>query len=42
MMRWCRERGLEVGDTIVFERQDERVFALRLEKAAALPAPPGS
>jgi hypothetical protein len=32
MMKWCRERGLEVGDTIVFERLAERRFALRLEK----------
>src|SRR5262245_42603732 len=23
MMRWCRERGLEVGDTIVFEKTGE-------------------
>jgi hypothetical protein len=36
MMRWCRERGLEAGDTIVFERLDERRFALRLEKGAGL------
>ena len=35
MMRWCRERGLEPGDTIVFERLGEREFRLRLEKAAA-------
>jgi hypothetical protein len=35
MMKWCRERGLEVGDTIVFERREERRFALRLEKGAA-------
>ena len=33
MMKWCRERGLEVGDTIVFERTSERSYALRLEKA---------
>jgi bifunctional DNA-binding transcriptional regulator/antitoxin component of YhaV-PrlF toxin-antitoxin module len=38
MMRWCRERGLEPGDTIVFERTGERVFMLRLEKAEAGPA----
>ena len=35
MMRWCRERGLAAGDAIVFERVDERRFALRLEKGAA-------
>jgi hypothetical protein len=32
MMKWCRERGLEVGDTLVFERLEERVFRLSLEK----------
>jgi len=45
MMRWCRERGLEVGDAIVFERTGERAYALRLEKATAgAPGsePPGS
>ena len=42
MMRWCRERGLEVGDTIVFERTGERAFALRLEKGFVAAAPPGS
>jgi hypothetical protein len=40
MMKWCRERGLEVGDTIVFERAAERRFALRLERRAADDAPP--
>lgn len=35
MMRWCRERGLEPGDTVVFERTGERSYRLRLEKAAA-------
>ena len=34
MMKWCRERGLEEGDTIVFERIDERRYRLSLEKAA--------
>ena len=34
MMRWCRERGLEPGDSIVFEQVGERRFALRLEKPA--------
>ena len=35
MMRWCKERGLEPGDTIVFERLAERRFGLRLEKPTA-------
>ena len=34
MMRWCRERGLDAGDTVVFERTGERTYRLRLEKAA--------
>ncbi len=33
MMRWCRERGLEVGDAIVFERAGERTFRLSRERA---------
>jgi len=33
MMRWCRERGLEVGDAIVFEKTGERSYRLTLEKA---------
>ena len=33
MMKWCRERGLEVGDTIVFEPAGDHRFTLRLEKA---------
>jgi hypothetical protein len=32
MMMWCQARGLEPGDSIVFERLAERRFALRLEK----------
>jgi hypothetical protein len=40
MMRWCRERGLEVGDAIVFERTGDRTFVLRLEKAPADPGQP--
>ena len=32
MMKWCRDRGLEEGDTIVLERLDERRFRLSLEK----------
>lgn len=35
MMKWCRERGLEVGDAIVIEKTGERVYALRLEKPGA-------
>ena len=35
MMRWCKERGLAVGDSIVFESLGERRFAVRLEKAGA-------
>ena len=35
MMKWCRERGLELGDTILFERLGERHYRLSLEKAAA-------
>jgi hypothetical protein len=34
MMKWCRERGLEPGDALVFERLGERRFALRLERPA--------
>jgi hypothetical protein len=34
MMKWCRERGLAVGDAIVFERLGERRYRLALEKAA--------
>ena len=33
LMKWCRERGLEAGDALVFERGGERKFMLRLEKA---------
>lgn len=32
LMKWCRERGLEPGDTLVFEKTGERTFQLRLEK----------
>ena len=35
IMRWCRERGIEVGDSLVFEKLDERRFRLSLEKAGA-------
>jgi len=37
MMRWCRESHLEPGDTIVFEKKDERRFALWLERGAGTP-----
>ena len=33
MMKWCRERGIEAGDAIVFEKAGERRFKLRLEKS---------
>jgi hypothetical protein len=33
MMKWCRERGMEPGDTIVFETAGDRTFRLSLEKA---------
>jgi hypothetical protein len=35
MMKWCRERGLELGDAMVFEKTGDRSFVLRLEKGAA-------
>jgi hypothetical protein len=38
-MRWCRERGLEVGDTIVFEHAGPREYRLLLEKGAAVTKP---
>jgi hypothetical protein len=34
MMRWCRERGLEPGDAIVFEKTGERRYRVSLEKGA--------
>jgi hypothetical protein len=37
LTRWCRERGLEPGDALVFEALGERRYALRLEKAAGAP-----
>jgi hypothetical protein len=40
MMRWCREAGLEPGDTIVLERLAERRYRLTLEKGSA--SPPGA
>ena len=35
IMKWCRERGLAVGDSIVFERLGDRRYRLSLEQAAA-------
>lgn len=35
MMRWCRERGIEEGDALVFERVEPRRYRLSLEKGAA-------
>jgi hypothetical protein len=32
MMKWCRDRGLEEGDSIVFEKTGERTYRLSLEK----------
>jgi hypothetical protein len=32
MMKWCRERGIEAGDELVFEKLEDRRYALRLEK----------
>ncbi len=37
MMRWCRERGLEEGDTLVLERTGERSYRLSLEKRSPPP-----
>jgi hypothetical protein len=34
MMKWCRERGLAPGDSLVFEKLGERRYALRLEKGS--------
>lgn len=33
MMRWCRERGLAVGDTLLFEKLAERRYRLSVERA---------
>lgn len=35
MMRWCRERGIEAGDALVFEKIAERTYRLTLEKGGA-------
>jgi hypothetical protein len=42
MMRWCRERGLEEGDALVFERLGERRYRLSLEKGVAKDAGTGA
>ena len=43
MMKWCRERGLRVGDVLVFERTGERTYLLRLERLdASEPDSPGT
>ncbi len=34
MMKWCRERGLGVGDAIVFEAVGDRRFRLTLERGS--------
>jgi len=36
MMRWCRERGIEPGDALVFEWLGGRRYRLWLEKAGSL------
>jgi hypothetical protein len=35
MMKWCRERGIEAGDALAFERTGERNYRLTLEKGTA-------
>jgi len=35
MMRWCRERGLEEGDSLVFEKLGPRRYRLSLKRADA-------
>jgi hypothetical protein len=35
MMKWCKERALEPGDAIEFERTGESQFTLRLVKTGA-------
>jgi len=37
MMRWCRERGLEPGDALVFEKLGPRRYHLSLEKGSGAP-----
>jgi len=33
MMKWCKERELRAGDTIVFEKTGDRTFRLKAERA---------
>jgi len=35
MMKWCRERGLEAGDALVFEKLEERRYRVSLEKSGS-------
>ena len=35
MMKWCRERGIEAGDALVFEKMGERRYRLWLEKGGS-------
>ena len=41
MMKWCRERGLAIGDALVFERLEPHRYRLWLERGG-MPAPPAS
>jgi len=41
MMKWCRERGIEEGDTIAFERLEPRRYRVTLEKRGG-PGPAGA
>ena len=34
MMKWCRERGIEVGDAIEFQKTGERSYRLSLKKGS--------
>ena len=38
MMRWCRERGLAEGDTLVLERTGDYRYRLSLEKGTVAPS----
>jgi hypothetical protein len=35
MMEWCCERGLKVGEALVFEKIAERTYRPRLERGGA-------
>jgi len=41
MMRWCRERGLEEGDALKFEKIEEYRYRLSLEKGGGTGRSPG-